>query len=491
MINIERIEPFLTFQVTVENKENNTLDVLNIKSLSYETNGEYVTFFQKIVAKEIVESPYKLRNRTKIKSYIKKLIELHKHNIEKDVLEELLSICNQIEDKEIVEHRKMPFLTLKNVQSIKVINTETDKFNLVEKVSEVYLPFKQSSTSNITHNNTINGDNQVFSQPQSQISAPFSKKIRLNKNQEPSVSKKQSDFENLMDNEELIETLNDNNSNNILDETQHNINELSGHYQEENPLGCNNITENVEDNPFESHNEEQDDNLINFLDSFHDNSNQMQNNDQIDALLNGDYEQFYQQQSADNDFENISNKSSLDDMVDDFNQENSTNKEQEETQSKQKFQNSLTSILNRIENRTSDDENMYQSSVDERNNRSEKYKVIKNHLDEFLRITNAPFNIKTFYENFLKERVSQQLKITENDVIIQICNMIKHREITISKFINKQIQSVIDKNKDVIQFYNDGDLNRLINLLNKRSEETRYINMIDLAVYMRQNNYFK
>ena len=47
MINIERIEPFLTFQVTVENKENNTLDVLNIKSLSYETNGEYVTFFQK------------------------------------------------------------------------------------------------------------------------------------------------------------------------------------------------------------------------------------------------------------------------------------------------------------------------------------------------------------------------------------------------------------------------------------------------------------
>ena len=301
------------------------------------------------------------------------------------------------------------------------------------------------------------------------------------------MSKKQSDFENLMDNEELIETLNDNNSNNISDEIQHNINELSTPYQEENPLGFNDITENVEDNPFKSHNED----LSNFLDSFHDNSNQMQNNDQIDALLNGDYEQFYQQQSADNDFENMSNKSSLDDMVDNFNQENSTNKEQEETQSKQKFQNSLTSILNRIENRTSDEENMYQSSVDERNNRSEKYKVIKNHLDEFLRITNAPFNIKTFYENFLKERVSQQLKITENDVIIQICNMIKHREITISKFINKQIQSVIDKNKDVIQFYNDGDLNRLINLLNKRSEETRYINMIDLAVYMRQNNYFK
>ena len=73
MINIERIEPFLTFQVTVENKENNTLDVLNIKSLSYETNGEYVTFFQKIVAREIVESPYQLKNRTKIKSYIKKM----------------------------------------------------------------------------------------------------------------------------------------------------------------------------------------------------------------------------------------------------------------------------------------------------------------------------------------------------------------------------------------------------------------------------------
>ena len=137
---------------------------------------------------------------------------------------------------------------------------------------------------------------------------------------------------------------------------------------------------------------------------------QIQNDDHIDALLNGDYEQFYQQQSVDNELEHMSNKSELDDMVDDFNQTNLTDKEQEENQSKQKFQNSLTSILNRIENRTGDEENMYQSSVDERNNRSEKYKVIKHHLDEFLRITNAPFNIKTFYENFLKERVSQQLK---------------------------------------------------------------------------------
>lgn len=493
MINIERIEPFLTFQVTVENKENNTLDVLNIKSLSYETNGEYVTFFQKIVAREIVESPYQLKNRTKIKSYIKKLIELHKHNIEKDVLDELLSICDQIEDKEIVEHRKMPFLTLKNVQSIKVINTETDKFNLVEKVSEVYLPSQQVS---IPNNNITSVDNQIFntnvaSKPIS-TPAPFAKKIKLNTHQESSVSKKQSNFENLMNNKDLIDSLNDDGSNNISDEIKPDINELGGFYQEEeNPFSSNDMTETVEENPFESNTGEQDDNLMGFLDSFNDDNNQIQNDDHIDALLNGDYEQFYQQQSVDNELEHMSNKSELDDMVDDFNQTNLTDKEQEENQSKQKFQNSLTSILNRIENRTGDEENMYQSSVDERNNRSEKYKVIKHHLDEFLRITSAPFNIKTFYENFLKERVSQQLKITENDVIIQICNMIKHREITISKFFNKQIQSVIDKNKDVIQFYNDGDLNRLIDLLNKRSEETRYINMIDLAVYMRQNNYFK
>ena len=80
-----------------------------------------------------------------------------------------------------------------------------------------------------------------------------------------------------MNNEELTDSLNDKSSNNITDETPTDINELGGFYQEEeNPFGSNNMTETVEENPFESNTGEQDDNLMGFLDSFNDDNNQIQ-----------------------------------------------------------------------------------------------------------------------------------------------------------------------------------------------------------------------
>ena len=69
--------------------------------------------------------------------------------------------------------------------------------------------------------------------------------------------------------------------------------------------------------------------------------------------------------------------------------------------------------------------------------------------------------------------------------------MIKNKEININRFNDSQKQSIIDKHKDIIQIYNDGDLQKLLGMINRRSEETRKINMIDLVVYMRKNNYFK
>ena len=145
MMQIERVEPFLTFEVIVEDEETGNLKILNIKSLSYETNDEYVTFYQKIIASETIPSPYELKHRTEVKKYVKKLIEVHKHDIPNEILDELKHICNKIEDKQIIENRKMPFLTLRNVKKITILNTEEDKFELIKEVGEIYQPKKQQT----------------------------------------------------------------------------------------------------------------------------------------------------------------------------------------------------------------------------------------------------------------------------------------------------------------------------------------------------------
>ena len=145
MMQIERVEPFLTFEVIVEDEETGNLKILNIKSLSYETNGEYVTFYQKIIASETIPSPYELKHRTEVKKYVKKLIEVHKHDIPNEILDELKHICDKIEDKQIIENRKMPFLTLRNVKKIIILNTEEDKFELIKEVGEIYQPKKQQT----------------------------------------------------------------------------------------------------------------------------------------------------------------------------------------------------------------------------------------------------------------------------------------------------------------------------------------------------------
>lgn len=502
-MQIERVEPFLTFEVIVEDEETGNLKILNIKSLSYETNGEYVTFYQKIIASETIPSSYELKHRTEVKKYVKKLIEVHKHDIPNEILDELKHICDKIEDKQIVENRKMPFLTLCNVRKITILNAEEDKFELIKEIGEIYQPKKQQIIQ--TQINTTIADEMETSSSLAPTNNLNIKNNHLYKiphkitGISTSVKAPEMDAVSVLSSNSLTQTDSENNiSNDILDPNQNNAD--------------NNFHEDFNYPPM---NDENLDEMAALLAESNDDSF-TPSDDDLQALLNDsvnehEFHPFMEDENAHNDSDSFkvdgndevlkAISSTYDESNIDFNhivehlnsEEYKQEEERREIESQQSYQAKLDDILNKVANRviSDNDEHNYLSSVDERNNKSEKYQLIKSNLDEYLKMTSAQFNIRSFYENYIRERTSQQMRITEDDVIIQICMMIKNKEINIVRFNDNQKQSIIDKHKDIIQIYNDGDLQKLLGMINRRSEETRKINMIDLVVYMRKNNYFK
>ncbi len=99
---IKRLKPFLTFEVITEEGK-----ILNIQAQSYEASGQYITFYQAISSHETV----------------------NKEQINQNTGEVFLGQEN------IIVKKKMPFLTLKNVKKITIINLP-DEFNLVEVHTE-------------------------------------------------------------------------------------------------------------------------------------------------------------------------------------------------------------------------------------------------------------------------------------------------------------------------------------------------------------------
>ena len=482
MMQIERVEPFLTFEVIVEDEETGNLKILNIKSLSYETNGEYVTFYQKIIASETIPSPYELKHRTEVKKYVKKLIEVHKHDIPNEILDELKHICDKIEDKQIIENRKMPFLTLRNVKKITILNTEEDKFELIKEAGEIYQPKKQQTIIKPSDKllddeqsvNLINNldmkNNKLYKIPHKIINEPSSNNKLFEINSSPINKTDNNDFDYKLDNNQHNAKISDelNNTTNY-----ENLDEMADLLAESNDsfLPSDDDLQAILNDDFNEHHY--------ITDTLDETQFKEENNDDVLKAISSTYDE-----------SNIN----YDHIMEHLNSEEyKQEEERREIESQQSYQAKLDDILNKVANRviSEDDEHNYLSSVDERNNKSEKYQLIKSNLDEYLKMTSAQFNIRSFYENYIRERTSQQMRITEDDVIIQICMMIKNKEININRFNDNQKQSIIDKHKDIIQIYNDGDLQKLLGMINRRSEETRKINMIDLVVYMRKNNYFK
>lgn len=398
---IKRIKPLMTFEVITEE-----FKVLHIKAQSYEASGQYITFYQAVSSFETVE----------------------KEDIDKNTGEVIKN------KQDVVIKKKIPFITLKNVYKISLINI-MDEFELIKEMGEIIIPQKVEHI-----------------------------KIEKEENQAPHNLFKDEKIKHFISNRE--ENIENNETKYKNDE-----NKKTDNFEYDN-FSYNHDNENIVNNQYNNDDEEFLNQLLNsneddFSISIEENNNQEMSDEELEALLNG----------MDN---NDNNNKSMD--IDDFlsiktNEDDNRNKD---------FKRTADNILNIVEQRQKD----YSSSETYSEEEDEKKKIIKEELNEYLKRTTTHFRSEPFFK-FIKDRISKNINITIDDIVIQVCNMIKNREIDYQKFYNKSIQELISKNKDTIQYNFDGNLNNLLNIIQRRNEETRKITLIDLVVYLRKSNYFR
>ena len=450
MEQFEHIKPLLVFEViTHENK------ILHINSLSYETNGNYVTFYR-----AIVENKYE------------------------DKVDE--------NNKEIVKKtkRKIPFLTLKDVKKISLINFESD-FELITEVGELYTE-RKIATNNIKSELSSFVDTDTITDETNQISLNGSKR------------KIKSSFS--------VSNSHNNNtySDNIVNTNQEDTNNLDIQQSNTNDDITSSINKSLstqsDDELYDlmADISQDDDNIMNIMNN-NDNNNDM-SDDEILSILgmeNDDNNTKNENQASINETtSDYNNDEILSDeyLLDMLNEVNSV--ENGETNNKDEQQNSNNlSTIKSSSKRNPNAENVINTilkridEVDPTNSQQEKEfkdtkkQLIKEQLDIYLQKTTTHFRSAAFY-NFIQDKFGSNSKISEEEIINQICNMLKNKELNYQKFFNPEIQNVIEKNKDSIRHHYDGDLHQMLNILQRRNDETRNITMIDLVVYLRINNHF-
>ena len=450
MEQFEHIKPLLVFEViTHENK------ILHINSLSYETNGNYVTFYRAIVENK------------------------HEDKIDEN-------------NKEIIKKtkRKIPFLTLKDVKKISLINFESD-FELITEVGELYTEHK-IATNNIKSELSSFVDTDTITDETNQISLNGSKR------------KIKSSFS--------VSNSHNNNtySDNIVNTNQEDTNNLDIQQSNTNDDITSSINKSLstqsDDELYDlmADISQDDDNIMNIMNN-NDNNNDM-SDDEILSILgmeNDDNNTKNENQASINETtSDYNNDEILSDeyLLDMLNEVNSV--ENGETNNKDEQQNSNNlSTIKSSSKRNPNAENVINTilkridEVDPTNSQQEKEfkdtkkQLIKEQLDIYLQKTTTHFRSAAFY-NFIQDKFGSNSKISEEEIINQICNMLKNKELNYQKFFNPEIQNVIEKNKDSIRHHYDGDLHQMLNILQRRNDETRNITMIDLVVYLRINNHF-
>ena len=451
MEQFEHIKPLLVFEViTHENK------ILHINSLSYETNGNYVTFYR-----AIVENKYE------------------------DKIDE--------NNKEIIKKtkRKIPFLTLKDVKKISLINFESD-FELVTEVGELYPEHKIANQNIKSELSSSSIDTDTITNEIKQ------RNLNENKRKIKSSFSISNSHNNNMYSNDITDTNKENNDDlniqqtNIDDDITSSIN-TSSSIQSDDELY--DLMADIS---------QDDDNIINIMNN-NDNNNDM-SDDEILSILsmeNDDNNTEHKNQSSINEStENHNNDEILSDeyLLDMLNEVNSVGNEENNNKNKQNNSNNLSTIKSSSK-RNPNAENVINTilkridEVDPTNSQQEKEfkdtkkQLIKEQLDIYLQKTTTHFRSAAFY-NFIQDKFGSNSKISEEEIINQICNMLKNKELNYQKFFNPEIQNVIEKNKDSIRHHYDGDLHQMLNILQRRNDETRNITMIDLVVYLRINNHF-
>lgn len=451
MEQFEHIKPLLVFEViTHENK------ILHINSLSYETNGNYVTFYRAIVEN-------KRENKT------------------------------DENNKEIIKKtkRKIPFLTLKDVKKISLINFESD-FELITEVGELYTEHQietnniKSELSSFVDTNTITNEtkNRSLNESKRKIKSSFSVSNTHNNNMYSDdivdTSKEYNDDLDIqqtnINNDDITSSINTSSSIQSDDE----LYDLMADISQDN----NNIVMDIMNN--DNNSDMSDDEILSIL-SMENDDNNTENKNQVsinettsnydnDEILSDEYllDMLNEVNSVENEETNNKDK-----------QDNSNNLSTIKSSSKRNpnAENVINTILKRI------DEVDPTNSQQEKEFKDTKKQLIKEQLDIYLQKTTTHFRSAAFY-NFIQDKFGSNSKISEEEIINQICNMLKNKELNYQKFFNPEIQNVIEKNKDSIRHHYDGDLHQMLNILQRRNDETRNITMIDLVVYLRINNHF-
>lgn len=450
MEQFEHIKPLLVFEViTHENK------ILHINSLSYETNGNYVTFYRAIVENK------------------------HEDKIDEN-------------NKEIIKKtkRKIPFLTLKDVKKISLINFESD-FELITEVGELYTEHQietnniKSELSSFVDTNKITNEikNKSLNESKRKIKSSFSISNPHNNNMysddivdnskeyNDNLNIQQTDIDN-----DITSSINTSSSIQSDDE----LYDLMADISQDN----NDIVMDIMNN--DDNSDMSDDEILSIL-SMENDDNNMENKNQAsinektsnydnDEILSDEYllDMLNEVNSVGNEETNNKNK-----------QDNSNNLSTIKSSSKRNpnAENVINTILKRI------DEVDPTNSQQEKEFKDTKKQLIKEQLDIYLQKTTTHFRSAAFY-NFIQDKFGSNSKISEEEIINQICNMLKNKELNYQKFFNPEIQNVIEKNKDSIRHHYDGDLHQMLNILQRRNDETRNITMIDLVVYLRINNHF-
>lgn len=451
MEQFEHIKPLLVFEViTHENK------ILHINSLSYETNGNYVTFYRAIVEN-------KRENKT------------------------------DENNKEIIKKtkRKIPFLTLKDVKKISLINFESD-FELITEVGELYTEHQietnniKSELSSFVDTNTITNEtkNRSLNESKRKIKSSFSVSNTHNNN---------------MYSDDIVDTSKEYNDDLDIQQTNINNDDITSSINT-----SSSIQSDDELYDLMADISQDDDNIMNIMNN-NDNNNDM-SDDEILSILgmeNDDNNTKNENQASINETtSDYNNDEILSDeyLLDMLNEVNSV--ENGETNNKDEQQNSNNlSTIKSSSKRNPNAENVINTilkridEVDPTNSQQEKEfkdtkkQLIKEQLDIYLQKTTTHFRSAAFY-NFIQDKFGSNSKISEEEIINQICNMLKNKELNYQKFFNPEIQNVIEKNKDSIRHHYDGDLHQMLNILQRRNDETRNITMIDLVVYLRINNHF-
>ena len=126
------------------------------------------------------------------------------------------------------------------------------------------------------------------------------------------------------------------------------------------------------------------------------------------------------------------------------------------------------------------------SSTEERAVKTELHNLLYKHLTEYLTRTKERFNLNAFF-NFFSERISSDFGATKEVVEVDICNMIMNNDVGYQRFYNKEVNAVLNKNKQAIRLRSFSQPQVIFEyLMNNGVGDIRMVTLIDICVYLKR-----